>query len=284
MRGLAASVLAALLVTAPQDTAVFHGATHGVTVDVTVFDGRTIVSSLGAQDFEVADNGAPQAVVSVSPNRLPIDLRLIFDTSGSISAQELDMYRRAMRSVADALKPDDRCEIVGFTTRVTSVAPRQSPPITIDLQRMLPDGTAFFDAVSLGLITVPSLDRRQIVIVLSDAQDNASFFDEATLMDAAKRTDAVVYTVLPARIGSDEPHYVARLQALSLLTGGRLVQAAKDSEVGTTIIDAIEEFRSSYVVRYTLGGTVKPGWHALGVKVRGPHKYTVRARPGYFID
>src|SRR6185295_3363716 len=189
--------------------------------------------------FEVLDNGVAQQISSVDLNRLPIDLRLVFDTSGSINAQDLDRYRRAMRRVADTLRPDDRCDIMAFTSRITNAAARQSPPVAIDLQRLLPDGTSFFDAVALSLITVPALDRRQIVVVLSDAQDNTSFFDEAALIEAAKRTDAVVYTVLPFSEAANPAPYASRLQSLALLTGGRLVPALRDVQIGSILSEAI---------------------------------------------
>jgi Ca-activated chloride channel family protein len=287
MRSTTLALVAALMAIGPQGQdrgqQVFRSAAHAVSLDVAVFDGRTIINSLGPENFEVLDNGVPQAITSVDFNRLPIDLRLVFDTSGSISPEALEKYRRAMRRVADALQPDDRCEIVAFTTRVTDAAVRQSPPITIDLQRGLPDGTAFFDAVSMSLITVPSLERRQVVIVLSDALDNTSFFDEAALMEAAKRTDAVVYTVLPTSGAGNLAPFSARLESLSLLTGGRMVPALYDAQIGSVLIDAINEFRHSYVLRYTLKGSPQPGWHKVTVKVRGDRDYTARVRPGYFL-
>jgi len=285
MRFAAFTVMAALLSLKPQVQVppVFTSGTHGVSLDVAVFDGRNIVNTLERENFEVLDNGVAQTITAVDFNRLPIDLRLVFDTSGSINAEALEKYRRAMRVVADTLQPADRCEIVTFTTRVADAAIRQSPPIAINLQRTLPDGTAFFDGVAVSLITTPMLDRRQVVIVLSDALDNTSFFDETTLMDAAKRTDAVVYTVLPTNAGPYVKQYASRLESLSLLTGGRLIPALYDNQIGSSLIEAINEFRHSYMLRYNLKGDIKPGWHKVAVKVRGRGSYTVRVRPGYFL-
>jgi hypothetical protein len=284
MKKLIAFVIAGLCAVATPEgrPQVFRTATHAVAVDVAVFDGDRAVPALGPSDFEIADNGVPQTPVAADPNSLPIDLRLVFDTSGSITEADLDRYRRAMRRVTDMLRPEDRCEIVSFTTRVADAARRQSPPVSIDLRRSEPDGTSFFDAVSLALVTVPAVNRRQVTIVLSDAQDNASFFDETTLLDIARRTDAVVYTVLSAETVPEGSPFVARLQSLSLLTGGRLVVADRDAQIGATLIDAIEEFRRSYVLRYVLHGVPLVGWHKLNVKVHGPRRYAVRARAGYF--
>jgi VWFA-related protein len=135
--------------------------------------------------------------------------------------------------------------------------------------------------VSLALVTVPTSDRRQITIVLSDARDNASFFDDTTLIDAARRTDAVVYTVLPGDPAFARPVAVARLQALSLLTGGRLIRTPERT-VAAMINDAIWEFRQSYILRYSFTGDKVKGWHKVEIKVKGQDRYHIRARTGYF--
>jgi hypothetical protein len=221
---------------------------------------------------------------------LPIDLRLVFDTSGSISDEDLARYLRTMQEVAGALKPDDRCEIITFSTRVAEAAAEQHPPVTIALRRADPDGTVFFDAVSLAMVTVPTSDRRQITIVLSDAMDNLSFFDEATLVEAARWTDAVIYTILPGDPNAARAASVSRLQALSFLTGGRLVRTPVQA-AGSAVIAAIGEFRQSYMLRYTLTGVPIEGWHALDVRVRRQDEpqmyllgstYRIRARLGYY--
>jgi VWFA-related protein len=260
----------------------FRAGTHAVAVDVAVFDGDRVVTSLGPSDFEILDNGVRQTISAVDSNLLPIDLRLVFDTSGSIRATDLEKYRRAMARVTAVLRPDDRCEIFTFSKHIADAARRQHPPVKITVQRPGADGTAFFDAVSLAMITIPALDRRHITIVLSDAEDNASFFDEETLVSAARRTDAVVYTILPPGVAPGDTPATARLKMLSLMTGGRLVRAQQDREMGNFIIDALEEFRQSYVVRYTLNGVPPEGWHRLTVNVRGSKNYTLRARDGYF--
>ena len=275
-----AAILAMAMILAQAQIPTFRSGTDAVEVTVAVFDGDRVVRNLTAGDFQVRDNGVLQVVTSADYNTLPIDLRLVFDTSGSISEEDLAHFLRTMRQVASSLEPRDRCEIITFSSRVADAASRQSCPIKIELRRPATDGTAFFDAVALSLVTIPTPERRQITIVLSDARDNVSFFDETAMLEAARMTDAVVYTILPG-----EPRYaramsVARLQALSLSTGGRLVQS-HHSAVGSVILEAIEEFRQSYVVRYVLAGAKIDGWHKLEVRVRGGN-YRVRAKAGYF--
>lgn len=276
-----AVALAAAILYAHAQAPTFRAGTDAITVPVAVFDGDNVVRNLTLEDFQIRDNGVQQPITSAELNTLPIDLRLVFDTSGSISEDDLAHFLRTMRQVASALEPRDRCEIITFNSRIAEAASRQSPPVRIELTRGGSDGTAFFDALTLALATIPTPDRRQITIVLSDAKDNASFFDEAAMLEAARLTDAVVYTILPGdpRFGSAVS--AARLQGLSLLTGGRLVRAPQQN-VGAVINDAITEFRQSYAVRYTLTGASIQGWHKLDVRVRGGKSYRIRTRAGYF--
>ena len=45
---------------------------------------------------------------------------------------------------------------------------------------------------------------------------------------------------------------------------------------------AFDDFRTSYVVRYTATGVTRGGWHDITLRVKRPPNATVRARKGYF--
>ena len=259
----------------------FRSAAHSVAVDVLVFDGQRAIQGLTAADFDVRDNGARQTLANVRPNTLPLDLRLLFDTRGSITAEDLERYRRAMARVAEALRPEDRVEILTFSGRISEVVPLQHPPIKVITKREDRDGTSFFDAVSLAMVTRPMLERRQITIVLSDAQDNDSFFDKDTLYESARHTSAVVYGVLPTNLAEDSSRFAARLETIARVTGGHLVRSRWDGRMGDLLIKMLAEFRQGYVLNYALDGTPAPGWHKLTVTVPRA-RYSIRAREGYF--
>ena len=71
----------AVWLTAQQQPQVFRGGTDVVAIDVTVQDGKRPVAGLTAADFDVRDNGVRQTITEVTYARVPIDLRLVFDTS-----------------------------------------------------------------------------------------------------------------------------------------------------------------------------------------------------------
>jgi VWFA-related protein len=180
------------------------------------------------------------------------------------------------------LRPEDRVEILSFSGRISEVVGLQHPPVSIAPARQPREGTAFFDAVSLAMITRPSLERRQVTIVLTDARDTSSFFDKDTLYESARRTHAVVYGVLPAGLAEDSSRYAARLEMMARVTGGRLVRSGRDAGIANTIIRTLNEFRQGYVLHYALAGVPLTGWHKLTVRVPRAGRYTVRAREGYF--
>ncbi len=290
MRRLLIVALAALpvvvLADAQEQTPVFRATTDVVTVDVNVSLGKKPVTGLVPSNFEIYDNGVRQTVTDLTYSQLPIDLRLVFDTSGSIDDTELETYVRAMNRIAQSLRPQDRCDILTFSRRIVEAAELQTPPMKVDARRITGDTTSFFDAVGLALITPPVLGRRQLTIVMSDADDNSSFFDQTAMLDIARRSDAVVYAVRP--IASWRPTDDARdkllldrLTALTAMTGGRIVIPNHDLDIVPAFLTSIEEFRKSYVLSYTATGVARGGWHDLSIKVFGAKGYNVRARRGY---
>jgi len=288
---------------------IFRADVNAVLVDVVVTDGHSSVPNLTAADFDVLDNGVKQTVSDVDYGRLPIDVRIVFDTSGSVSDAQLAKHVRAMAEVGGVLKSGDRCEAWSFARRSHDVVPLSEPPIDAHLTRVGSDATSFFDAVSMAMITAPRPGRRQLTIVLTDGFDNSSFFDQATLMREAQHTDAVVYTISPplpsfapspmVNLGAilagggivtvngagvsagPTPSMPKVLDAVAKVTGGRLMLLDAKGDIAASFIKAIDEFRQSYVLHYSPEGVAPEGWHALTVTVRGNKKYTVRAKQGY---
>jgi VWFA-related protein len=216
------------------------------------------VTNLRASDFEVLDNDVRQTVTAADFDRLPVDLRIVFDTSGSISDEELRRYEGMMRRVAEDLEPTDRGEIITFNTKLAEAAERRHPPLVVNLKRAGLEGTSFFDAGLAAMTTVGTSDRRQMMILLTDAVDNESFFDEDMLFESARRTNAVVYSVLPGNSYRGRALSVQRLSYLSMVTGGRLILAVPSS-VPKAITDIIQEFRQSYLLQYYVTGVPGSG-------------------------
>ncbi|MEX2662532.1 MAG: VWA domain-containing protein [Vicinamibacterales bacterium] len=76
------------------------------------------------------------------------------------------------------------------------------------------------------------------------------------------------------------------LEAAAEATGGGLHRATGLSvpTLTSTFKKTFEDFRSSYVLRYTAQGVPRLGWHTIQVTIPGRKSYTVRARKGYGIE
>jgi len=271
-------------VSAGQDV-VFRATTETVTVDVSVEqDGRPI-ADLTASDFIVTDNGRPQTVTEVTRETLPIDLTCIIDLSGSVDGPLLDALTRAVDAVGRALRPDDRASVVTFNQHIRHVRTMQAG-WPADFVLGAPGSlTSLFDAMAVALITPVEVGRRSMAIVFTDGVDTTSFTDGSSLIDIARRSNTAVFTVALAdgtRARPREPGHRALFEALATATGGVLDVVQRDEDLSAAFEDALDAFRTSYVLAYTYEGPAEPGWHPIEVTIERPGTFEVRARQGYF--
>ena len=256
----------------------FSSKVEAVRLDVLVTENGKPVRGLGADDFEIFDNGVRQSVDIVSFEQLPLNVVFTFDLSGSIVGERLDNLREASHSVVDGLKKDDQAALVTFNTGV-----RVHPALTSDtaavktaIDRAEPSGeTSLVDASFAGMMVAESDVGRGLVIVFSDGLDTSSWLGPKAVLDVAKRADAVVYAVSAGLAGRAD-----FLRDLTEQTGGRLFQIESTHSLSAVFLEVLEEFRQRYLVSYSPAGVPQEGWHQLTVRVRGRNA-TVKARPGY---
>jgi hypothetical protein len=78
----------------------------------------------------------------------------------------------------------------------------------------------------------------------------------------------------------------ANLDEAAALTGGKLYRAPLPSfhgQVVNAFTQAFNDFRQSYVIRFTPKDVPREGWHDLLVEVpTASRRYVIRARKGYF--
>ena len=73
-----------------------------------------------------------------------------------------------------------------------------------------------------------------------------------------------------------------RLSETAQLTGGTVRHTGVGEPIVESFKRAFEDFRESYVLRYTATGVPAGGWHNVRVEVLNQPKYVIRARRGYF--
>ncbi len=258
----------------------FTQTVSAVRVDVLVTDRGQPVPGLGAGDFDVRDNGVPQKVDLVNFETVPLNVVLALDVSGSVNGKQFDELRAAGEGVVNALKPGDQVALLTFNEAVTLRTGLTTSAARVRAALAQQPGlgeTALVNASYSAIVLGESDTHRALAIVFSDGADTASFLRPDSVIDTAKRSDAVVYAVTP---GGAAPF----LQQLCEQTGGRVVGVGSTTRVAETFLSILNEFRHRYLVSYTPTGVAKPGWHRLDVRVRNHRGADVRARPGYLAQ
>jgi Ca-activated chloride channel family protein len=256
----------------------FSSRVEAVRVDALVTEDGKPLRGLRADDFEVLDNGVPQAIDLVSFEQLPLNVVFTFDLSSSIVGERLDNLREASRTVLDGLRAGDQAALVMFNTTVV-VAPAltsRAGLVQAAIDRAEPAGeTALVDASFAGMMVAESDVGRGLVIVFSDGLDTASWLAPKAVLDIARRCDAVVYAV-SAGVASRAEF----LQELTDQTGGRLFTIESTRSLSDVFLTVLDEFRQRYLLSFSPAGVSHEGWHVLTVRVKS-RRAVVKARPGY---
>jgi VWFA-related protein len=261
-----------------QQSPAFSSKIEAVRVDVLVTDNGQPVRGLGPADFEIADNGVPQTVDLVSFDEIPLNVILALDMSDSVAGERLEQLRGAGSRVLEALKSGDQAALVTFSHAV-QLGSRLTADIAT-VRSALADAqssgqTALIDGTYAGIMVGESDPGRALLIVFSDGVDTSSWLRADAVLDTARRADVVVYGV--SVVSRLKPEF---LREIASLTGGRLFEIEKTTNLAATFLGILEEFRHRYLVSYTPKGVSKDGWHKLDVRVKN-RRTTLKARPGY---
>ena len=311
MRGRAIAILigvAAATLPSAQQRPVFRTATDLVTIDVAVRSRSTPVVGLQAADFEVLDNGVRQEVEMIDPTSLPIDLTVVLDISGSMLTLIGPMTEYANR-VLDLLQTDDRLRLITVGTYVAQRFGFSRSAEQLEVENIDPgEMTSLYDGLATALMRNRQPDRRHMVVALSDGYDTTSTLTMQAVESIARRTDSMLYIVLPSASGTgrfpDLPlradtrnrWYFSRLRiapgggmdelelkALAELTGGEFDRVfATPGGLPAVLKEILEKFRYSYVLRYRATGVKREGWHEVTVTLPNHRGVEIRARKGYF--
>lgn len=289
------SVLLCGLLLAPaaasQDTPhkVFSSRSEAVLVHVVVFDGKShLVSGLPETSFTVFENGQQQPITFFHNEDNPVTVGLVLDCSTSMVRRRKAIIAAGL-AFAESSHPADELFTLNFNEQLWLGLPA-SLPFTSDveqlraaLQRTTARGkTALFDGVKFALQHLQKGQRQKKVLILaSDGGDNASTatFDE--VLNAAQRTDAVIYALsLSDQYDGDAQPDV--LRKLTKATGGK-AYFPDNPEDSTAVLEQIaHDIRSGYTLGYVPSAT-GDGYRSIRVDVRAAdgRKLVVRARPGY---
>lgn len=285
---VAALIAAGAAVTGRAQDPLFRAGIEQVRVDASVTRGNNPVAGLTADNFEVHDNGVVHAVERVLQEEVPLRLLLVLDTSGSLEGPRLSALVTAAQSLVRSLRPDDEVGLVTFSQVLQlSVAPTpRHDDVAAALGRLSANGaTAWRDALFAGLqLAGAPAERRPLVLLFTDGEDNASWLGSGDIDDAVRRSGVVLHAVgLTPRDRRVSRNGLARSLILSVdAGGGRFWGADEPEHLGDRFAAVLREMRARYLLVYTPKGVPTPGWHDVKVRLKGV-RGDVQARPGYFV-
>jgi VWFA-related protein len=259
-----------------QEDAIFSTDVRVVNVLATVRDHQGhIVRDLPQADFSVSENGRPQAIRYFSrESDLPLTLGLMVDTSMSqqrvmdaergASLRFLDQVLRETKDHAFIMQFDMAArmsqELTNSRKKLEEALAFVDTPTRQELRNQYGGGTLLYDAVvEASKQVMKNQSGRKALIVLSDGVDTGS---EATLTDAieaALRTDTLIYSILFSDAGFyGGPLFghmggaVGRkaLMRMSGEAGGGFFEVSKKQTIDDVFTILEEELRSQYSLGY----------------------------------
>ena len=222
-----------------------------VTAVVLVDQAGKPLTSIPAGATTAEENGKPAQVLSVTPAasaKIPLELVLTIDTSGSMAGGTLPQAQAAASGLLKDLGGGDRAAVISFDNQV-----RVDQASTADLASAnaavasleAHGNTALYDAVAKSAeVAGQAVNPRRAVVLLTDGQDYGGLStltrDQSIASVAASNT--IFYVI---GVGSDVDS--AYLQQLAQTSGGRYFAAAQASDL-SAVYSAIEERLRSYFV------------------------------------
>ncbi len=274
-----------------------------------------LIPNLTKTDFDILEDGKPQTIkYFAAESNLPLTLGILIDSSGS-QARVLDMEKQVGGNfLAEILREKDLAFVIGFDVNVdllqdfTSSVP--SLKKGMDSARINtgggggvipgmgggpvptangPRGTLLYDAVYLAAHDeLAQQVGRKAMILLTDGEDQGSQLKVTDAIEAAQKSDSIVYVLLCADRGFYGGFGVgysgdSQMKKLTSETGGRVIEVGNKYEKLKDAFDQISrELRSQYNIGYSPSNSKLDGTFRK-VEIHPKDKdYKIQSRLGYY--
>ena len=293
----------------------FSASVNLVKVPISVFDVEgKMMEGLGAEDFRLWEDRAPQEIRSFGLDTYPVSVVLLLDTSPS-SRNELKRIRAAATEFVRGLDAGDRFSVISFDDEVTRILDWSDSRKKLDKALgKLRAGvrTALYDAMYLAAAEqLKNVDGRKAIVLFTDCLDNQSRVGLEEAERAIAKSQASLYVVSKTAIvasdarrerrvvilddiyrrlfGEDEDYieefFRKREEAMTRLageTGGRRFFPTDYDQILGIYADVAREMKSRYFLTYVSNQVLEPdSYHRIAVECLRPAARVVY-RKGYY--
>ncbi len=273
-----------------------------------------LIPSLQKDNFEVFEDKKPQTIKYFSAeSQLPLTMGILIDSSAS-QERVLQMEQEVGGVfLSQILRDKDMAFVIDFNigvnlvqdftgnvrrlknalnsvrinsggqSAVAGIPGQGGGPVPTIGQ---PKGTLLYDAVYLASHDemAQQVDRKAMIL-LTDGEDQGSQYKVQDAIEAAQKSDTIVYVLLCA----DRGFYGfggysgdSEMKKLTAETGGRVIDVGNKMEKLKAAFDQIsQELRSQYNIGYIPTNPVKNGGFRR-VEIKSKDGYKIQARSGYF--
>ena len=294
---IAAAVCGTFQVRAQTPGARFRAGVDLVLLNVTVLDGsQRHVTDLQQGDFVVLEEGMPQQLTFFRKADVRLALALVIDSSASME-DAMTTAQEAATGFVRELETADVGTVIDFDSRVRVLSDFTNDKTKLEeaIRTTTPGGsTSLYNALYIALNELNKVRlrdelevlRRRVIVLLSDGEDTSSLLSFEEALDAASRSDTVIYTIglgvgsPPARRTAGDASFV--LSRLAERTGGRAFFPAQAKDLAGVYRSIREELSNQYILAYISASQRSGQWRRVQVRVnRG--NVAVRTRQGYFV-
>ena len=281
---------------------VYRSSASMVALNVTVTDGRKLVTGLGAADFEIYEDGVPQAVRFFEASKVPMDVILLLDTSSSMR-DRMPVVHDAAKGFMKVLREGDRGAVVSFNENVRVIQDLTTDPAAIEAainSTTAKGSTALHNAIYVTLKQFgnparrPGDVRRQTIAVLSDGEDTSSLIGFDDVVELARTLGVNVYTIglqpgTRSNAAAEERTHFSNaayaLKALAKETGAASFFPGNEHDLKNVYSEIAKELEAQYSIAYSPTNTRLDGrFRKILVRVPANPSFRPRARAGYTAD
>jgi VWFA-related protein len=281
--------------------------------------GNQLIPNLEKANFRIFEDGKEQKIERFSRETdLPLTLGLLIDISAS-QENLIDIEQQAAAQFfSSVIRPKDEAFLISFGKSTDLLqdytsSPRQLTAALRDLRGdgqppMIgrgpipnvntgpvpvsgsPKGTLLFDAVYLASDEkLKSEVGRKALVLITDGEDQGSSYKLQDAIDAAQRSDAIVYSIYYV----DRGFYAGTgymlggggegdLRKMSEQTGGHVFKVDNKHPLSAIFKEIQDELRNQYSIGYTPTRAGRDGsFRRIDIKTDSSD-YRVQARAGYY--